>query len=152
MREANVDQENHLILLVEDNESHALLVKRALAQSESKSTLVHVSDGEDALDFLHGRRDYAGPAAHPRPRLMLLDLRLPRMDGLEVLREVKTSESFYDIPVVVLTSSMAEPDVVGAYTFHANSFLVKPVDYSQFRQQILDTVNYWIHWNITPII
>ncbi|MFP4165264.1 MAG: response regulator [Chitinispirillaceae bacterium] len=147
-----MNQENHLILLVEDNESHAVLVKRALAQSEGKTTLVHVSDGEDALDFLHGRRHYEGAASHPRPKLVLLDLRLPRMDGLEVLREVKSDDSLYDIPVVVLTSSMAEPDVVGAYTFHANSFLVKPVDYSQFRQQITETVNYWINWNIIPII
>lgn len=149
-----MNHESDLILLVEDNESHALLVKRALLESEFKSNLVHVFDGEDALDFLYRRNRFSSKDARPRPRpkIILLDLRLPRMDGLEVLKIVKTSDEFYDIPVVVLTSSMAEPDVVGAYHFRANSYLVKPVDFALFRRQILDTVNYWLNWNITPLL
>ncbi len=147
-----MNQENRLILLVEDNESHALLVKRALNHASLNSNLVHVSDGEDALDFLYGRRSFSGPLPHPRPKLILLDLRLPRMDGLEVLREVKSSEEFFDIPVVVLSSSMAEPDVVGAYTFHTNGYMVKPVDYNEFRQQMVEAVKFWLDWNVTPLI
>jgi CheY-like chemotaxis protein len=151
-----VNRESDLILLVEDNESHALLVKRALLESEFKSNIVHVCDGEEALDFLYCRNNFSSgdsdSRAHPRPKIILLDLRLPRMDGLEVLRTVKTSEEFHDIPVVILTSSMAEPDVVGAYYFHANSYLVKPADFALFRRQILDTVNYWLKWNITPLL
>jgi CheY-like chemotaxis protein len=149
-----VNQESDLILLVEDNESHALLVKRALLESEFKSNVVHVFDGEDALDFLYSRNRFSSKDTRmrPRPKIILLDLRLPRMDGLEVLKIVKTSEEFYDIPVVILTSSMAEPDVVGAYHFRANSYLVKPVDFALFRRQILDAVNYWLNWNITPLL
>ncbi|MDR2729116.1 MAG: response regulator [Chitinispirillales bacterium] len=149
-----MNQESDLILLVEDNESHALLVKRALLESEFKSNVVHVFDGEDALDFLYSRNRFSSKDTRmrPRPKIILLDLRLPRMDGLEVLKIVKTSEEFYDIPVVILTSSMAEPDVVGAYHFRANSYLVKPVDFALFRRQILDAVNYWLNWNITPLL
>ena len=149
-----MNRESDLILLVEDNESHALLVKRALLESEFKSNIVHVYDGEEALDFLYCRNSFStgGSRAHPRPKVILLDLRLPRMDGLEVLRTIKTSEEFYDIPVVILTSSMAEPDVVGAYHFRANSYLVKPMDFALFRRQILDAVNYWLKWNVTPLL
>ena len=151
-----MNRESDLILLVEDNESHALLVKRALLESEFKSNIVHVCDGEDALDFLYCRNSFSSDDScmrpRPRPKIILLDLRLPRMDGLEVLKTIKSSEEFYDIPVVILTSSMAEPDVVGAYHFRANSYLVKPMDFALFRRQILDTVSYWLKWNITPLL
>ena len=151
-----MNRESDLILLVEDNESHALLIKRALLESEFKINLVHVCGGEDALDFLYRKNNFSSGAddlrMRPRPKIILLDLRLPGMDGLEVLKTIKTSEEFYDIPVVVLTSSALEPDIVGAYHFRANSYLVEPVDFALFRRQILDAVNYWLKWNVTPLL
>jgi len=150
-----VNQESDLILLVEDNENHALLIKSALLESEFKINLVHVCNGEDALDFLYCRNRFScgdSRACYPRPKIIFLDLRLPGMDGLNVLKTIKTSEVFYDIPVVILTSSTAEPDIVRAYYLRANSYLVEPEDFALFRRQILDTVNYWLKWNITPLL
>ncbi|KMQ49997.1 Two-component system response regulator [Chitinispirillum alkaliphilum] len=146
-----MEQELSYILLVEDNESHALLVKRGLEQCGNKCRLVHVTDGEDGLDYLFNRRSFTQERRNPRPKFVFLDLRLPRMDGLDVLKEIKSSDYTRDIPVIILTSSMAEPDIVRAYYYNANSYLVKHIDFSQFRKQIIDTVEYWINWNITPL-
>ena len=146
-----MEQERSFILLVEDNLSHALLVERGLEQASAKSTLIHVTDGEDALDYLLNRRRFTSANYNPRPRLVLLDLRLPRMDGLDVLKVVKGDENLREIPVVILTSSLAEPDIIRAYHYSANSYLVKHIDFTEFRKQIIDAVEYWIHWNVTPL-
>ncbi len=150
-RENVVETEHSYILLIEDNESHALLVRRGIEQSNIEANVVHVTDGEEGLDYLFNRRNYNGGRKNPRPRFVFLDLRLPRMDGLDVLREIKTSEETREIPVVILTSSMAETDIVRAYIYRANSYLVKHIDFYEFRKQIIDAVEYWIHWNINPL-
>lgn len=138
------------ILLVEDNLDHAELVKRNLEESQVVNRLFHVEDGELALNFLHNRGDYADPQRFPRPHLILLDLRLPRVDGLEVLREVKSHLELQRIPVVVLTTSDAERDVALAYQYHANSYLTKPVDFGRFAALLKDLGFYWLAWNRHP--
>jgi len=135
------------VLLVEDDPDHAELVRRGLEEFGSRLELTHVGDGEAALDYLRSRapRDAAG-----RPHLVLLDLRLPRIDGLEVLREIKTSPELCDIPCVVLTTSKAEGDMVQAYRLHANSYLVKPGDYQRFVELIAGVEHYWLEQNRHP--
>lgn len=146
-----MNNEESVILLVEDNESHALLARRGLSQYKKSLKIIHVINGEAALDYLFRRRDFSDSKSSPRPHLILLDLRLPRIDGLDVLKEVKEDEDLKSIPVVVLTSSMAEPDIIRAYYYNANSYLVKPLDFNEFRQEMADVANYWLNWNINPL-
>jgi CheY-like chemotaxis protein len=139
------------ILLVEDNADHAELVKRNLEDSKVANQLHHVEDGEAALDYLHGRGVYADRARYPRPHLVLLDLRLPRIDGLEVLKQVKSDPQLRTIPVVVLTTSDAERDMALAYEHNANSYLTKPVDFGRFSVLLKDLGFYWLAWNRSPV-
>ncbi len=136
-----------IILLVEDNFDHAELIMRGLEDHRVINQIYHVADGEAALNYLFRRDEYADPKKNPKPHLVLLDLRLPKIDGLEVLKEVKTSETLRAIPVVILTSSSAENDVARAYDYHANSYLVKPVDFDQFTRLMNDLGFYWLAWN-----
>jgi CheY-like chemotaxis protein len=124
------------------------LVRRGLEDYGSRLHLSHVADGESALAYL---RDRASRSAPDRPHLILLDLRLPRMDGLEVLREIKATPDLADIPCVVLTTSRAEGDMVKAYRLHANSYLVKPDDYGRFVELISGVERYWLEDNARPI-
>ncbi|MBL8018275.1 MAG: response regulator [Leptospirales bacterium] len=132
------------IVLVEDNLDHATLVLRHLEKNKATGKVIHLTDGEAALKFFDSIGDDAGPA------LILLDLRLPRVDGLEVLRQVKSKATLQNIPVVILTTSSAEDDINRAYGFHANSYLVKPADFGQFRELMKDLGEYWLGWNKTP--
>lgn len=135
------------ILLVEDNEAHAELVMRGLADHRISNRIIHVADGEAALDYLNRQGQFTDPETCPTPDLILLDLRLPKVDGLEVLREIKETEALRTIPVVVLTTSEAERDVAQAYKHFANSYLVKPVDYKSFTA-LMDVLGfYWLSWN-----
>jgi len=136
-----------IILLVEDNAGHAEMVMRNLEEHRIANTIKHVRDGEAALDYLYQREDYQDKKKYPRPHLILLDLRLPKIDGLEVLAEAKESEALRDIPIVVLTSSEAEKDVVSAYNSYVNSYLVKPIDFDKFHKMINDMGYYWLAWN-----
>ncbi len=138
------------ILLVEDDDDHAEVVRRALENNRVVNGLYRVADGEAALDYLFRRRTYADAALSPRPNLILLDLRLPKIDGLEVLRQVKGSVDLRSIPVVVLTTSRAEMDMAAAYEQHANSYLFKPVDFSKFTEMMNVLGYYWLAWNRTP--
>lgn len=138
------------ILLVEDNPDHAELVMRNLEDSLVANRIIHVEDGEAALEYLFGRGDYADRSRFPRPDLALLDLRLPKIDGLEVLKEVKADPGLRPIPVVILTTSDAERDLAMAYEYHANSYVTKPVDFSQFNQLLHDLGFYWLAWNKRP--
>jgi CheY-like chemotaxis protein len=135
------------VLLVEDDPDHAELVRRGLADYGSRLEVTHVADGESALEYLKER---APRSAAGRPHLILLDLRLPRMDGLEVLREIKAAPDLTDIPCVVLTTSRAEGDMLKAYRLHANSYLVKPGDYDQFVELISGVEQYWLQENAQP--
>jgi two-component system response regulator len=135
------------ILLVEDNEAHAELVIRGLRDQQVANRIHHVSDGEKALDYLFRRGAYTDPVQNPRPNLILLDLRLPRVDGLEVLRTIKTTPDLLRIPVVILTSSDAESDIVKSYDYYANSYIVKPLDFKTFTKLMKDLGFYWLGWN-----
>jgi CheY-like chemotaxis protein len=138
------------ILLVEDDDDHAEVVFRALTGHLVVNHIHRVSDGEAALDYVFRRGRYADPALSPAPGVILLDLRLPRVDGIEVLRTVKESTETRHIPVVVLTTSDAERDRVSAYQNHANSYLVKPVNFSNFTGMMQALGFYWLAWNRSP--
>jgi CheY-like chemotaxis protein len=139
-----------VILLVEDDPAHAEIVRRNLKDSRLANRLMRVSDGQEALDYLYRREGFSEPERSPRPGLILLDLRLPKVDGLEVLKIIKTDPELAPIPVVVLTTSAAETDMIKAYESHANSYLVKPVDFVQFTA-LMDTLGYyWLAWNEYP--
>ena len=134
------------VVLVEDNVDHAELVRRVLNEDGGILRITHFADGTEAIDALLGRGDWAGRTLPP-PHLMLLDLRLTRVDGMEVLRVVKQHEQLCTIPVVVLTSSEAARDIAQAYQEHVNSYLVKPVGFEEFRQLMNDVRRYWLEWN-----
>jgi two-component system, chemotaxis family, response regulator Rcp1 len=128
------------ILLVEDNPGDVLLTKRALKSGKVLHNLHVAMDGTDALAFLHNEGKY-GQA--PRPDLILLDLNLPKVSGREVLEEIKSSDTLASIPVVILTTSKAEEDIVKTYELHANSFIIKPVDWQQFMNVVRRVEEYW---------
>jgi CheY-like chemotaxis protein len=138
------------VLLVEDDPAHAEIVRRNFEDFRLANHLVHVGDGQAALDYLYRRGEYSDPARAPRPGLILLDLRLPKVEGLEVLRIIKLDSDLCGIPVVVLTTSAAESDMVKAYSSHANSYLVKPVDLPQFVEMMKVLGYYWLTWNEFP--
>ena len=142
--------EPRTILLVEDNPAHAELVRRNLQRHPLLNKIFHVANGELALDYLFRRGIYLDPAQSPRPDLILLDLRLPRIDGLEVLKEIKTTYELKKIPVVILTTSAAEQDVSKAYEQHVNSYLVKPINFENFTRLMNDLGLYWLGWNHPP--
>lgn len=138
------------ILLVEDDPAHAEIVKRNFESSLIANKMHHVTDGQLALDYLFRKNGFSDPNTSPRPSLILLDLRLPKVDGLEVLKKIKEDADISRIPVVVLTTSSAEYDVVKAYNSHANSYLVKPVDFPQFVALMESLGYYWLVWNQYP--
>ncbi|MEN6348777.1 MAG: response regulator [Syntrophomonas sp.] len=139
-----------IILLVEDNEDHAELVKRNFKAQRIANKIIHVSDGEEALNYLFRRGIYSQDEMYPLPNLILLDLRLPKIDGLTVLKEIKSSEQLRVIPTVILTSSDSEKDIKTAYRNHVNSFLVKPIDFGKFSNLMEELGMYWLGWNTNP--
>jgi CheY-like chemotaxis protein len=138
------------VLLVEDDPDHEELVRRAFVDRGAGIDLKVARHGEEALDYLFRRGDYRDASRSPRPRLILLDLRLPRKDGLEVLAEIKSSPDLRAIPAVVLTTSESEIDVSRALAQHANSYLVKPVDFARFEELIADVEAYWLNLSRQP--
>jgi CheY-like chemotaxis protein len=138
------------ILLVEDNPDHAELTMRALRDGNILNEVFWVKDGEEALDFLHQRGRYANGAAVPRPGLVLLDIKLPKLDGHEVLRGIKADHSLRSIPVVMLTTSEREDEVAEAYRAGANSFVSKPVRFADFVQKVKSVQLYWVLTNLLP--
>ena len=134
-------------LLVEDDPAHAELVRRGLEDQGDPHHLIHLSDGEAALDYLFRRGFYADAEKSPRPHLVLLDLRLPRKSGFDVLEEVKAVPDLRDIPIVILSTSKQKKDVVRAYSLHANSFVVKPGTFNEFSALIGRLTRYWLGWN-----
>ncbi len=138
------------ILLVEDNPRDADLALRALRKHNLANRLHLVRDGQEALDFLFAEGAYAERNINSRPRLVLLDLKLPKIDGLEVLRQVKSDERTQSIPVVVLTSSREEKDLVESYRLGVNSYIQKPVDFDKFLSCVRELGLYWLLVNLTP--
>jgi CheY-like chemotaxis protein len=135
------------ILLVEDNPSHAKLVVRGLANHKIENEITHVSDGEQALDYLYQRGNFAEKTNSPQPQLVLLDLRLPKIDGIEVLKQVKSDRNLKHIPVVVLTTSERRDDLAAAYLNYANSYLVKPTNLDGFKELLYELGIYWLACN-----
>ena len=129
------------ILLVEDNPGDADLAREALEESKIRNVLSVVSDGEKAMAFLRQSGQYA---AAPRPDLILLDLNLPRKDGREVLAEIKTDEDLKRIPVVILTTSKEEEDILRSYNLHANCYITKPIDLHQFLKVVKSIEDFWL--------
>ena len=138
------------ILLVEDNPHDAELALRALRKNHLANRVFHVKDGAEALDFIFATGAYTGRKVENGLRVILLDLKLPKVDGLEVLRRVKSDERTKINPVVVLTSSKEERDVVESYKLGVNSYMVKPVDFDQFIQVIKELGMYWMVLNQPP--
>jgi two-component system, response regulator len=138
------------ILLVEDNPNDVKLTIRALQKNNLSNKIQVVIDGEEALDFIFARNKYSDRSITEVPRLILLDLKLPKVDGLEVLKELKNDERTKMIPVVILTTSREESDIVKSYQLGANSYIVKPVDFEKFISAIADIGLYWLLLNELP--
>lgn len=139
------------VLLVEDNPQDAELTIRAFKKHNLANRLYLVEDGAQALDFIFRRGKYAERDANNNPKVVLLDLKLPKVSGLEVLRAMKEDEGTRKIPVVVVTSSAEDPDIRAAYELGANSYVAKPVDFDGFRQAMLTLGFYWLLVNRSPI-
>ena len=139
------------ILLVEDNASDAELTITALKSRNLANKLIHVSDGQEALDFLFGTGRYAGRDLSQLPKVVLLDLKLPKVDGIEVLRRVRSEESTKLLPIVVLTSSREDRDLLETYKLGVNSYIVKPVDFENFSEAVSNLGMYWLLLNEPPI-
>lgn len=137
-------------MLVEDNPDHAELTLKALENGNLMNRVFWVKDGEEALDFLHRRHQWADTEAAPRPGLILLDIRLPKVDGHEVLRRIKSDEGLRDIPVVMLTTSDRTDEVTASYRAGANSFVTKPVRFAEFVERIKAVKLYWVLTNRLP--
>lgn len=134
-------------LLVEDDDDHAFLVERAMTGNRIANTLARVPDGVEAIRYLRRETPYD---EDPVPDVILLDLNLPKMNGHEVLDEIKSDPALKQIPVVVLTTSIAQDDRNRAYDARANSYLTKPVDFDQFHNMVQDLMLYWAVWNQSP--
>jgi two-component system, response regulator len=138
------------ILLVEDNQDDADLTILALKKKGLGNKLVHLKDGVEALDFIYGTGAYEGRRQDFGPKVILLDLKMPRLNGLEVLQKIKSDPQTSMIPVVVLTSSAEDPDINASYKLGANSYIVKPVDFDNFAQTVIDLGMYWVVLNKAP--
>jgi CheY-like chemotaxis protein len=143
-------EKSRIILVIEDDEAHAALIMRILEEDYAKAEIHLVTDGQVALDYLFHQGKYAAKEKSPRPDLVLLDLRLPRLDGHDVLKAIKQSETLRSVPVVVLTTSESELDVVTAYRNYANSYLVKPLGLGEFSEMLHEMSAYWLVRNRLP--
>lgn len=138
------------ILLVEDNPSDAELTLRALKTNHLSNNVFHVKDGEEALEYLFGEHRHEGRNVEDTPKVVLLDLKLPKVDGIEVLNRLKADERTRGIPVVVLTSSREDSDLIKCYDLGVNSYIVKPVEFEAFVKAVTDLGFYWLLLNETP--
>jgi len=141
---------NKMILLVEDNPDVEALTLRALEKNRIGADVIVARDGAEALDFLFCRYDYADRDPNDLPRLVLLDLKLPKVDGLDVLRQLRADPRTRVLPVVILTSSKEEQDLVESYRNRANSYIRKPVDFAEFVETVRELSLYWLGLNEEP--
>ena len=132
------------VLIVEDNDEDAELAIRALKKHHLANNVMHLIDGEQALDFIFGRGKYSGRVISQMPKVILLDLKMPKVSGLEVLKAVKSDPRTKVIPVVILTSSEEDPDIKRCYELGANSYIVKPVEFDNFSKTVADLGLYWM--------
>ena len=139
------------ILLVEDNPTDAELTIRALKKHHLANHLVHVADGQEALDFLFGAGEHEGRDVMKLPKVVLLDLKLPKVGGIEVLRQLRADERTKRVPVVILTSSHEDKDVIDTYDLGANSYIVKPVEFENFSEAVSRLGLYWLLLNEPPV-
>ena len=140
------------ILLVEDEAAHAELTKRAIRKAGNANQIHIVIDGEEAFDYLYNRGKYEDKVKYPMPGLILLDIKLPGIDGVEVLKKIKEDPKLKHIPVIMLTTSEREEDVVRSYEHYANSYLTKPVGFKEFEEKIMQIDFYWMILNKQPIL
>ncbi|NHK32041.1 MAG: response regulator [Asgard group archaeon] len=139
-----------IILLAEDNPDDVLLTKRAFKKSNILNELIVVNDGKEALDFLYCRGKYKDRDSKATPELILLDLKMPKIDGLEVLKNIRENNQTKHLPVVILTTSKEEKDMIDSYCLGANSYIVKPVDFNQFVEAVKQLGLYWLVLNQRP--
>ena len=138
------------ILLIEDNPYEAELTIRSLKKNNLANKLLHIDDGADALDYIFSKGKYEDNASLLQLKLILLDLKLPRVDGLEILRQIKSNEQTKLIPVVMLTSSKEETDIIESHRLGVNSYIVKPVNFDSFAKAVADLGLYWVILNQSP--
>jgi two-component system, response regulator len=138
------------ILLIEDNPHEAQLVIRALKKINLTNKLLHLDDGAEAISFIFALDKYADRNIEDHPKLILLDLKLPKVDGLEILQRIKSDDRTKTIPVIVLTSSREEQDIVSSYKLGVNSYIVKPVNFDSFSKAVTELGLYWMLLNLNP--
>ncbi|MGB4400455.1 MAG: response regulator [Daejeonella sp.] len=138
------------IILVEDNKSDAMLTTRALKKHNLANSLIHLVDGAQALDYIFGRGEFEGRNIEDRPRVIFLDIKMPKVSGLEVLTVLKSDERTKQIPIVMMTSSQEEKDIIESHKLGVNSYVVKPVGFANFSKTIADLGFYWLVVNNTP--
>jgi len=139
------------ILLVEDNQYDAEMTIRALKKVNLANKLVHLQDGEEAIDFLFGKNDFSERDITILPKVILLDIKMPKVDGIEILRQVRADENTRKIPVVIMTSSKEEQDIINSYAIGVNSYVVKPVDFEGFAKAVSQLGLYWLLTNQAPV-
>lgn len=139
------------ILIVEDNPNDALLTSRTLKQSKLANNIVQVGDGQQALDYLFAEGEFRGRDPLNLPKVILLDIKLPKLDGLQVLARIRSDERTRLVPVVMLTSSKEEKDLVESYKLGVNSYIVKPVEFENFSKSIQQVGLYWLLLNTPPV-
>lgn len=138
------------ILLIEDNPSDIELTKRALRKGHILNEIIVIEDGQDALDFFDGAGVYEGRDIHDLPTLVLLDLKMPRINGLEILKHIREEQHTMRLPIVILTSSNEERDIARSYDLRVNSYIRKPVDFDQFVEAVQNLSLYWLVLNELP--
>ena len=138
------------ILLIEDNRHEAQLVIRNLRKNNLANHLLHLDDGAEALNFIFAKEKYSDRRVEDHPRLILLDLKIPKVDGLEILKRIKSDPRTQAIPVIVLTSSREEQDIVNSYKLGVNSYIVKPVNFDSFSKAVTELELYWMLLNVNP--
>lgn len=139
-----------VILFIEDDPAHAEITMRNFKKNRISNKVIHLWDGQQALDYLFRHGEYEDPEKSPLPHLILMDLRLPKVDGLEVLEKIRADETLKSIPTVILSTSYNENDIAKAYEYNVNSYLVKPLDYEKFSNLIEAFGFYWVVWNRYP--